>query len=91
MAERDQKSLAQHLGAAGALEPWQILCSSPGRWDLGCGSGNIAFSSESRIFKPLELLEGAFGGLEELPGVCGRITDTPMTSGLTAKQIYRLL
>lgn len=54
-------------------------------------NGNISFSSESRIFKPLELLEGAFGGLEEVPGVCGRITDAPMTLGLTAKQIYRLL
>lgn len=54
-------------------------------------NGNISFSSESRIFKPLELLEGAFGGLEEVPGVCGRITATPMTLGLTDEQIYRLL
>lgn len=87
MAEGDQKSLAQHLGAAGVLEPRRILFAPR----QGSNSGNVSFSPESRIFKPLELPEGAFGGLEELPGVCGRVTDTPMTLGLTAKQIYQLL
>lgn len=83
--------LLSTLALQGSLSPGGSSRSSPGQGDLGCNNGNVSFSPESRIFKPLELPEGAFGGLEELPGVCGRITDTPMTLGLTAKQIHQLL
>lgn len=77
------KEIRSHLLSTLALQGSSR--SSPGQGDLGCSYGNVSFSPDSRIFKPLELPEGAFGGLEELPGVCGRITDTPMTFGVNCQ------